>query len=139
MANNYSGYSFAIRVPNEEAAKWLEKEAKDLNIDTTRVLDSSVNDSSVNDSFNIKIRTRFQSEIILVFSKENSIDIYAIGFMLQMYLEKFAPQNVIGFSWATWADKPRINEFGGGVLIVTADGFVAENTEERLKKLMVSA
>jgi hypothetical protein len=112
MANNYSGYSFAIKVPNEAAARWLENQAEENGIDTERYQES------------------------LVLSREDSIDLVVVTEFLQLYLKKFAPKDVIGFSWAEWCDKPRVNEFGGGCVVVTCAEIVIEDTSERLEKLI---
>jgi hypothetical protein len=115
MANNYSGYSFAVKTPNEAAARWLENQAEENGIDTERHQKS------------------------LVLSREDSIDLEVVTEFLQLYLKKFAPKDVIGFSWAEWCDRPRVNEFGGGVVVVTVTEVVIESTSERLAKLIASS
>lgn len=45
-----------------------------------------------------------------------------VAAVLEEYLKKFDPTGVIAFSWAYTCSKLRVNEFGGGAAVVTADG-----------------
>jgi hypothetical protein len=45
-----------------------------------------------------------------------------VAAVLEAYLKKFNPTGIITFSWAYTCSKLRVNEFGGGAAVVTADG-----------------
>jgi hypothetical protein len=44
-----------------------------------------------------------------------------VAAFLQAYLQKFNPNDSLWFSWAYTCSKMRVNEFGGGAAVVTAD------------------
>lgn len=41
---------------------------------------------------------------------------------VQQFLSRFRPKSAVGFRWAGSCSKPRLDAYGGGVLLVTADG-----------------
>jgi hypothetical protein len=45
-----------------------------------------------------------------------------VAAVLEEYLKKFNPTGVITLSWAYTCSKLRVNEFGGGAAVVTAEG-----------------
>lgn len=45
-----------------------------------------------------------------------------VASVLESFLKKFRPLETITFSWAYTCSKLRVNEFGGGAAVVTADG-----------------
>lgn len=44
-----------------------------------------------------------------------------VAAVLEAYLKKFHPTGVVTFSWAYTCSKLRVNEFGGGAAVVTAE------------------
>lgn len=55
---------------------------------------------------------------------------------LQVVLEKFEINEPVGFCWSDDCDKPALDTFGGGAMIVTRQGFHWMNTYEWLAKSM---
>lgn len=45
-----------------------------------------------------------------------------VAVVLETFLKQFRPTGVITFSWAYTCSKLRVNEFGGGAAVVTAEG-----------------
>lgn len=54
-----------------------------------------------------------------IYAEESGSPNQAAAF-LQAYLQKFNPQGSLWFSWAYTCSKMRVNEFGGGAAVVTA-------------------
>lgn len=62
----------------------------------------------------------------------------ALAKLLQLFLKKFQPKNMISFLWAATCSKPRLDGFGGGVCAVTAEDIVwctTSQVEEYLKRV----
>ena len=57
---------------------------------------------------------------------------------LQVVLEKFEIDEPVGFCWSDDCDKPALDTFGGGAMIVTRQGFHWMNTYEWLSKSMAT-
>ena len=48
--------------------------------------------------------------------------------VVQTFLAKFRPKEVFKMTWCEYCDKPRIGEFGGAWLAISADDFLSGNT-----------
>lgn len=68
------------------------------------------------------------------FESEEAADPAEIELLLQAYLKKFHPDKSISLSWASWCDKSRVNEFGGGGVFITATGISQMNSWEWLEE-----
>ncbi len=117
MASNYSAYSLFIKIPQEEALKWLEEQGHEAGIDTRRSKEVSG----------------------LFLSVEDSADLERAAEILQDYLKRFDPKGCVSFTWSEWCDRPRVGEFGGGCVVVTAENYIIEPTSERLVELTEKA
>ena len=57
--------------------------------------------------------------ILWVYSEENG-DPGQVAYLVQCFLRKFAPDRYWSMTWACTCDKPRLGEFDGGAVLVTA-------------------
>jgi hypothetical protein len=52
---------------------------------------------------------------------EESGNLDNVVILVQAFLEKFRPKEVFAMNWAATCSKPRIEEFGGGAIVVSAE------------------
>lgn len=48
-------------------------------------------------------------------------DVEQVAEFLQQFMRQFQITTPMGFTWATTCSKPRVGEFGGGGVVITAD------------------
>lgn len=58
-----------------------------------------------------------------------------IAAVLQALLVKFPGLQPIGFTWADTCSKPRIDEFGGGAVLISRDRVQIETTHDLLNRM----
>ena len=58
---------------------------------------------------------------------EEWADVERVAHLVQKFLKKFRPDQCWSLSWATTCSKPRVGEFGGGALFVTAGAVAWQN------------
>ncbi len=59
----------------------------------------------------------------------------AVGELVREFFKACRPAGVFSLTWASWCSKPRIGEFGGGGLRVTADRIVCMSAGEAVHLL----
>lgn len=59
------------------------------------------------------------SDELWIYAEEGGTPEYVVP-LAQAYLEKFDPDGSLGFCWADTCSKPRLDEFGGGAVFITA-------------------
>jgi len=104
MANNYTIFSFAIRINPDERG-----EIADFMVKFEETLDEWIGFDSVIEPNQIWIYT------------EESGNPDNVAAFLQAYIQRFDSTAVIGFHWSHSCSKPRLDEFGGGAAVVTSD------------------
>lgn len=57
---------------------------------------------------------------------------------VQAFLAKFRPAEILGFEWANTCSKPRLDSFGGGAALVTADEVVWFNPSRMLAEAIAA-
>jgi hypothetical protein len=55
------------------------------------------------------------------FFHDEEADVVQISEILHAYLATFHPDKHIVFTWCSWCDKPQVNEFFGGTILVTSN------------------
>lgn len=82
----------------------------------------------------------FTGDCLWVYSEESG-DIDNLSIFVQAYLKKFMPKAHFTMQWASTCSKPRVGEFHGGAMVVTADAVIVKPTwtvvEEILKELEI--
>ncbi len=132
MANNYCEYSESISDLTEVEIKWLEKQitandeafSKDK-IDWEEYFAASLRPYSHVDNFGMgdprrgRGRRRPSRMWITAYGDDGgSLD--AVANFLQKFLKKFRADEIVTITWADTCSKPRIGEFGGGAVVITA-------------------
>lgn len=156
MANNYIQFSEILEGLNGEEAKWIEALAglgnkfdaeEHFNADGTGKTELGKIAKELWGEEDTYISCKAQDEgddvwAVWFYSEEGN-DPYPVGQVVQQFIKKFRPGSglVWGFQWAEYCDKLRIDEFGGGALVVSEGRIISENTFamlERLKKELAS-
>lgn len=138
MANNYLQFSLSVPLKNKAELNWVAKTLAAI----TRLFDSPGELDEKRARVLGPLGRRIIDEQWDYFDVQWSIEpahddahigalwIYAeesgnpdqVATVLEMFLQKFRPTGVITFSWAYTCSKLRVNEFGGGAAVITADG-----------------
>ena len=139
MANNYTDFSCALPLDNEEQRKWLEAELTDGYMHKGEWFDEtegpSIDDAEfVGTKFLHDYEDRQDSEEYAGFVWEFCEDhdhlwmhtseggnTGHVAHLAQKFLKKFDPQSHFAFTWAYYCSKPRLDEQGGGAAVVTAE------------------
>jgi hypothetical protein len=130
MADNYSQTSFMVPTKNDEQRDWivatLEGVDKLLAGDGSAATNlheeviSSATDRGYDFEDGYTPSWRVEDDGIWIYAAESiSVDLMVV--ILQAYLKKFHPNSFIGFQWADTCSKPRLDEFGGGAVYISAD------------------
>lgn len=152
MANNYTQFSFCIvTTTREESTWWLtlrdfvedhldageepeewsfngvfnEEEQKELKF----IFSNSAGGMTIEEN-QMKV-----SNEIFIYSEE-SADIETTAVFCLMYIKRFCPKSCIAFTWARYCDKPRVNEFNGGYVIVDHDGHTIKSAYELMNEAL---
>ena len=139
MANNYLEFSEAIDSLTKEEVLWLQEQLADITVgDWTGprfLLDNKENDGYA--EFEAELEgpgatnqplikaedlTGNDGDYLLWLHTSESGNVGQVGLLVQAYLKKFHPDRYWTLTYATFCSKPRIGEFGGGAIFVTAEG-----------------
>lgn len=160
MANNYTLWSESIKLSDsgdvrEAQKKWIVRalmpfdewqgelsEGAEGSIEDFEAHLSQVGIADVRGCDDLEYWPGFSWELeddhLWVYSEESgSIDNLAV--FAQSFLKKFAPEAHFTLEWASSCSKPRLREFGGGAMVVTATEVLVENTSTMLAELLGKA
>jgi hypothetical protein len=127
MADNYTQFSFSITLGSEKEATWLgdllllaaEDEITEEQENTLlKVFPNWFENQSLGFGWEV---IRPEGGIALWLTDDGTGDVDAVGDLVTAYLKEFAPEFYVSFEWATVCSKPRLNEFGGGAAVITAE------------------
>lgn len=158
VANNYTQWCIGIEFASQEEKQWFMKtvdkmrEYSDIfsaNLDKQEnpedyeqmeklkedlgIVAQTFDEMREFVSFDVSYASKDGKEIAYLESEE-AADPAEVEYLLQAYLQKFHPTEMISLSWASWCDKSRVNEFGGGGVLITADGIHHMNSWEWLEE-----
>lgn len=138
MANNYLQFSTLIPDLNLSEKKWFDhvQGAIGAFVDDELSLDSAKDRMKFSSKFGaeaLEIATGMELDDGLGFDMslgddkdiwiraEENGDPEQVATFIQFFLKKFRPNTSHCFSWAEWCDKLRVNEFGGGSVLITTE------------------
>lgn len=131
MADNYTQFSFAVALESDDEREWAKRACAFLvNIEellTTEGEDGVILDTHEfysilpGDEYEYGISTSFDVD-------EDGLWIHSDGEgnpndavpLVMTFLRKFHPDRVIFFTWADTCSKPRLHQFGGGAVCISA-------------------
>lgn len=130
MANNYRQFAFCLKLRNKEEADWFVKtlkeasEKEDEDGETCTDFDWDV---GIEENFNVYFRDNGEFG-----------NVEQIADFVEKYLKHFEVPGHFRISWADTCSKHRIDEFGGGFAVVTAEGTHWFNETEWLSEKISS-
>lgn len=111
MANNCLRFSEQIDLADEVQAAWVRKQLGD------------------SDGFEWEIIDESGKRTLLLFAEESG-DPHAVARFVQAFLRRFRPNGSFSLTYAAYCEKPRLGEFGGGAIYVTAESIESFDTHE---------
>ena len=162
MANNYLEFSEVLAVLTEPEAAWLKEQLQSIHVfrdqeypeDAVPVeLAGTKPDWSGNRFLRDKTdydpewddTLGFEYEFCdddgeedwgshLWFYTEETGDVDQVAWLVQKFLKRFRPDQCWSLTYATTCSKPRVGEFGGGAVFVTARTISWQNTHEFIER-----
>jgi len=123
MANNYVHFSFAVNMWDSERRAWVERLLKDpdeLYNDEDEEFEEVFPNYGDFDCLGFDWDIDLAGELWLHDEEGTGNTDHVSGF-LQAYLKKFNIEEPVAFEFAFTCSKPRLDEFGGGAVVVTKD------------------
>lgn len=125
MANNYRQFSFALKLNNKKEAVWCQKRLKKLSETEGEDGYGSMTDFEWTVYGHLKAGEGPRAELPIPYiwfhDNGESGDVDQIAIFVGEYLSKFSPKGFLLMTWADICSKPRLDEFGGGFAVVTAE------------------
>ena len=121
MANNHTLFSEMLPIANQEERKWLERLIEQIE-EGDKDGPDNIFVKKYSDSFQenyLGFDCKFEDDGLWVYTEESG-NVDAVAAFVQYFLKRFHPNNYWTLSWACTCDKPRIGEFDGGAILVTA-------------------
>lgn len=139
MADNYSEFSEAISDLTDEEIGWLKEilqpigkiESLPAAVEVVALLNEDENSKDIWPRFNTVVDE--EGRTLWLYSEDYFIDYHIIA-LIQPFLKRFRPNFLFTMSWADYCSKPRIGEFGGGAIIITAKTVKTTSTWEWIEK-----
>ena len=141
MANNYQQYSFAITNLTPEEQEWVKTLNEINDYDDDGFASDSLYDGEPWYSYAVlespggryvggKWQESDTKDLWIYYDESGNVQ--GVAEYVQEFLAKFRPDEAIGFEWADWCSKPRLDEFGGGAVFITATDVQYMSTGEWL-------
>jgi hypothetical protein len=124
MANNYMQFSEVIGNITDEEAAWITEklnQVEEADLDTPGLDDWQQDIVSIGWlGFSWQIEGESPDRLLWIHHGDESGSVEAIPDFICAFLSKFRPNDYFTLEWATWCSKPRIREFSGGAIFITA-------------------
>ena len=148
MANNYLQFSEFLDLDSATQADWFEHQLaeivviddKEWPVEEAPEFDAyayrglrflrDYEGDPAGDPCDLDFQMEFRDDaaIHVWFYAEESGDPGKVAHLVQKFLKEFAPDQYWSLTYATTCSKPRIGEFGGGAVFVTANGIFTHNS-----------
>jgi hypothetical protein len=135
MADYYTNFSLVFNLPSAAALKYalaLEADVQRLKQDEAPIdgvpEDIQACASEGDWSFETEADQSTGKWGLWLHSEYGGID--AVCVFIQHLLQKFKPKGRVAFEWSNDCSKPRLDAFGGGAAIVTADDIKSISTSQ---------
>lgn len=124
MANNYLTFSEQLGRLTKEEKTWLKQQLEYIESDEgdlPRFLVGCGEEDVDEQGFEFEFLSSAASGRYLWLYAEESGNPQHVAILVQKFLQAFRPRECWSLTYACWCDKPRIGEFGGGAVFVTAE------------------
>ena len=123
MADYFTNFSLLVPLPDEAAQKYAldlasAASSAQMGDEPSDDLPESIRDEIENWQFDTQPDSSPGSRGLWLHSDCGGID--AVCAFIQHLLRKFDPQGCVTFEWSHDCSKPRVDAFGGGAAIITA-------------------
>ncbi len=112
MANNFVQTSFKVECSTEDAQKLLDMADERRGLFEAQEIDESLGASFQHDTDGVWIHD------------DESANVDGLIELLQEWMGEVGGELPIHFEWANTCSKPRLDEFGGGAVVIWPDGEV---------------
>ena len=150
MADNYLQFSETLDSLTKKQEAWLQQQlepivvvnGKELSADEKPDCDEpdfqglrflrdydGINDDGDMRGFNLEFQGTGRHRCAWIYADEGG-DVERVAHLVQTFLKKFRPNECWSLTYATTCSKPRVGEFGGGAVFVTADAIHWQNAYE---------
>lgn len=115
MSNNYRNFSFALKLNDEPEVSWFRSRL-------IMAMNEEDNDGNPGHDFDATVYPEGDNKDKYVWFRDNGEggNLEQIADIVQEYLKQFNKKGYLVITWADYCDKHRLDEFGGGVALVTA-------------------
>jgi hypothetical protein len=116
MANYYLGFSAMLLTQNNDELEWCRSKLREYQ-------DSDPGDEDWKGDFSFRVETKEKDgqDGIWFYTEENGEPSHVADFV-QEFLKRFDRPDVWVMEWSNWCEKPRLDAYGGGAVVVTKDG-----------------
>lgn len=147
MAENYLQFCFAVPRSNREVLtneqqKWVADrlcflgeldDGSDWSVEEARVLAEEMKSWELvkklkDEQVPLGFRWELDDNVRLVIWAEDWGDINHVALFLIEYIKRWCPEETIGFEFSRSCSRPRLDEFGGGAVLITANGYDVRTT-----------
>lgn len=136
MANNYLQFSEMLKLENEDQKKWALVRLHELqearNEEFLESLKPEDRDKFEDYSEDLGFQWELEKDGLWLYAEEGG-DPDKVAAFVKDFLAANDPEGVWTLSWAETCSKPRIGEFGGGAIFVTATAVEVLSTYEWLQ------
>lgn len=135
MADYFTNFSFIVPLPTAEAQKYaLDLAQQAANAKSGDEMPDNIPAFIQQESEDWHFSTEAEHETggwgLWLHSTNGGID--AVCTFIQHLLKKFAPEGKVTFEWSNDCTKPRLDAYGGGAAIITAEEIKSIHTAQWL-------
>ena len=117
MANNYLQFSFLIRDLTFDETAWVRPL-----LDAEEESDDGLSQFADNGFDYFCANVELDPDGLWIYAADDSGSPEDAANFVQAFLAKHRPDARVGFTWASTCSKPRVDEFDGGGVVVSAGG-----------------
>ncbi len=127
MANNYTHFSQVISDLTKDESTWLKKRLEPVDDGDEKAIQAVMDEMELEDLDGAEYWPGFTYDfekadtVFWVYSLDSG-DLDHVAAIVHAFLKKFRPDDIWVMNWANFCSKPRIEEFDGGAMAVTAQG-----------------
>lgn len=141
MADYYTHFSTAIDDPTTEDKEWWrttlelidkfrgeevdEKSYESLTQHEKQILDAVTDDGYINWGIGSEV-----GEDVWFTDEDGAPNLDGLAKLIQIFHQKLRPKGIHTFRWSETCSKPRLDSFGGGVMVITAKEIRALNASQ---------
>lgn len=127
MANNYCSFSAMLPLKTKKEREWVNKAFEEIQDALDEELTGETDPATkkwardwTKNYESLGFDTELQDEGLWIYTEESG-NVDAVADFVRMFLREFHPDKFWKMTWACTCSRPKIDEFDGGALMVTAD------------------